>query len=214
MDLTARKSSVAQAARSTAASARALAAVALLATLAACGVTDRVGKRVHDTWAGDMLYADTEQVVLTADGGNQLNPDPAGAPLSVVLHVYQLDALERFASADASSLWGSPEKALGNTLVEGHELTLLPGLGQVNRWPLNKAARYVGVAAFFRDEAGGRWKVAFDADSLRKDGIWFSTDGLRVLVDRNEVVAMRGMDVLSTAKAQTGPADALLGDAK
>ncbi|WP_263264700.1 type VI secretion system lipoprotein TssJ [Pseudomonas sp. RIT-PI-S] len=194
MDFTARTTGIAQAARITA-------AFALLTTLAACGVTDRVGKRVDDTWAGDMLYADNEQVVLTSDGGNQLNPDATGKPLSVVLRVYQLASLERFASADADSLWSAPNEALGNTLVESRELTLLPGLGQRDKWPLSKAARYVGVAAFFRDEAGGRWKVAFDANSLRKDGIWFSTDGLRVLADRNEVVAMRGMDVLSAPKA-------------
>nr|GFD06637.1 hypothetical protein [Tanacetum cinerariifolium] len=52
------------------------------------------------------------------------------------------------------------------------------------------------VAAFFRSEEKSRWKVAFDANSLRKDGIWFSSDGLRVLVDNNQMVAVRGDDVL------------------
>ncbi|MNC57090.1 hypothetical protein D3C75_1067290 [compost metagenome] len=53
------------------------------------------------------------------------------------------------------------------------------------------------MAAFFRDEQDARWKVAFDANSLRKDGIWFSSDGLRVLVDNTEISAMRGVDVLN-----------------
>lgn len=60
-----------------------------------------------------------------------------------------------------------------------------------------QSARYVGVAAFFRNEQDARWKVAFDANSLRKDGIWFSSDGLRVLVDNTEISAMRGVDVLN-----------------
>lgn len=173
-----------------------LTAAALLVALAGCGVTDRIGKRMEDSWAADML-ADSEKVILTSDGGNQLNPDAEGKPLSVVMRVYQLTDLERFAATDAETLWDAPQKALGNTLVETRETTLLPGIGQIDQWPLAKNARYVGVAAFFRDEQDARWKVAFDANSLRKDGIWFSSDGLRVLVDNTEISAMRGVDVLN-----------------
>jgi type VI secretion system protein VasD len=182
--------------------AKCLTALAMIAVLSACGVTDRVGKRVDNTWAGDMLFEDNEKVILTSDGGNQLNPDASGKPLSVVLRVYQLTSLERFASVDADSLWDDPQKALGNTLIENREITLLPGMGQVDKWPLNKAAGYVGVAAFFRTDENSRWKVAFDANSLRKDGIWFSSDGLRVLVDNNTVSAVSGVDVLNKPKTE------------
>jgi type VI secretion system protein VasD len=181
--------------------AKCLAALLMAMTLSACGVTDRVAKRVDDTWAGDMLFGDNEKVLLTSDGGNQLNPDESGKPLSVVLRVYQLTSLERFASIDADSLWEDPQKALGNTLIENREIILLPGMGQKDQWPLNTAAAYVGVAAFFRTDENSRWKVAFDANSLRKDGIWFSSDGLRVLVDNNHIAALRGVDVLN--KLQT-----------
>src|SRR3982750_3969890 len=91
--------------------------LAVVMALSACGITDRASKRVDDTWAGDMLFGDKENVILTSDGGNQLNPDESGKPLSVVLRVYQLTALERFASTDADSLWDDPQKALGNTLI-------------------------------------------------------------------------------------------------
>ena len=182
--------------------AKCLIAAAMMMVLTACGVTDRVGKRVDDTWAGDMLFDDNEKVILTSDGGNQLNPDETGKPLSVVIRVYQLSSLERFSSTDADSLWDDPQKALGNTLIENREITLLPGMGQVDRWPLNKAASYVGVAAFFRSDEDSRWKVAFDANSLRKEGIWFSADGLRVLVDNNTVSAVSGVDVLNKPKTE------------
>ncbi|MNE51227.1 hypothetical protein D3C80_1458450 [compost metagenome] len=75
-------------------------------------------------------------------------------------------------------------------------------MGQVDKWPLNKAAGYVGLAAFFRTDENSRWKVAFDANSLRKDGIWFSSDGLRVLVDNNTVSAVSGVDVLNKPKTE------------
>jgi type VI secretion system protein VasD len=182
--------------------AKCLTAVAVMLALTACGVTDRVSKRVDDTWAGDMLFDDNEKIILTSDGGNQLNPDASGKPLSVVLRVYQLTSLERFASVDADSLWDDPQKALGNTLIENREITLLPGMGQVDKWPLNPATGYVGVAAFFRSDENSRWKVAFDANSLRKDGIWFSSDGLRVLVDSNTVSAVSGVDVLNKPKTE------------
>lgn len=177
--------------------AKGLTVLAMLLALTACGITDRAGKRVDDTWAGDMLFGDKEKVILISDGGNQLNPDEAGKPLSVVVRVYQLTALERFASVDADTLWDDPQKALGNTLIDSQEITLLPGMGQNNQWPLNKAAGYVGIAAFFRSEEKSRWKVAFDANSLRKDSIWFSADSLRVLIDNNQVLAVRGADVLN-----------------
>lgn len=178
---------------------RRLAVAAACLCLAACGVSDRVGKRVDDTWAGDMLFNNGDKVVLTTDGGNGLNPDANGKPLSVVVRVYQLSSLERFASVDADNLWDNPQAALGGTLLDTQELILLPGIGQVNRWPLAPSAQYVGMAAFFRDNHDSRWKVAFTADSWRKDGLWFSTQGSRVLLDNNHILALGGGDVLSPA---------------
>ena len=80
------------------------------------------------------------------------------------------------------------------------EIVLLPGMGQTDTWPLNKATRYVGVAGFFRSDEDSQWKIAFDASSLRKDGIWFSSDGVRVLADFYSVQAVGGVDVLHAPK--------------
>lgn len=168
--------------------------------MAGCGVTERVGKRVDDTWAGDMLFKSDDKLVLTTDAGNNLNPDATGTPLSVVVRVYQLRSLERFAVADVDSLWDNPRQALGNTLLDSQEVVMLPGFGQVNRWPLTPAAGFVGVAAFFRDTArDSHWKAAFTADSWRKDGIWFSTKGSRLLIDNNQIIAVGGGDLLRRA---------------
>ncbi|NWC93027.1 MULTISPECIES: type VI secretion system lipoprotein TssJ [unclassified Pseudomonas] len=179
-----------------------VAALVMTAMLTGCGVTDRIGKRADDTWMGDMFYSDNEKVILSTYAGNQLNLDANGKPLSVVLHVYQLSSLERFAAVSADDLSAAPQKALGNTLIEEREIVLLPGMGQTDTWPLNKAARYVAVAGFFRSDEDSQWKIAFDANSLRKDGIWFSSDGVRVLADFYSVQAVRGMDVLNTPKGQ------------
>lgn len=178
-----------------------VAAVLMTLILTGCGVTDRIGKRADDTWMGDMFYSDNEKVILNTYAGNQLNLDASGKPLSLVLHVYQLSALERFAAVSADDLSAAPKQALGNTLIDEREIVLLPGMGQTDTWPLNKATRYVGVAGFFRSDEDSQWKIAFDANSLRKDGIWFSSDGVRVLADFYSVQAVGGVDVLNTPKS-------------
>lgn len=165
--------------------------------LSACGVTDRMGKRVDDSWAADMLFSSEDQVVLTVDGGNELNPDESGQPLSVVVRIYQLTALERFLAVDPDGLWDAPEASLGTTLLDVRELTVRPGLGQIERWPMLPTSQYIAVAAFFRNSTEGLWKVAFTANSFRKDGIWFSSNGARVLIDKNSISAERGSDVLN-----------------
>lgn len=181
---------------------RYLGVLIMLLGLTACGISDRVGKRVDDTWAGDMLFSSDEKVVLTVDGGNQLNPNTTGMPLSVVTKVYQLTSLDRFNTASADSLLDHQEQALGNTVLDTRELVVLPGIGQVNRWPLAKETRYIAVAAFFRDDSAGRWKIAFNADAFRKDGILFSSEGGRVLLDFNRITAERGKDVLQMPEEQ------------
>lgn len=171
-----------------------------------CGVTERLGKRVDGTWAGDVLFRSEDKLVITTDAGNGLNPDASGTPLSVVVRVYQLRSLDRFATADADSLWASPRQALGNTLVDSQELVMLPGFGQVNRWPLSPAASFVGVAAFFRDTApDSHWKAAFPADAWRKDGIWFSTKGSRLLIDDRQILAVDGGDLLRPVDRPRSP---------
>ncbi len=181
---------------------RILGVLIMASALGACGITDRVGKRVDDTWAGDMLFSSDEKVVLIIDGGNQLNPDVTGTPLSVVARVYQLTSLDRFIASDADTLLDHPEQALGETVLDTREIVVLPGIGNVQGWPLAKQARYVAVAAFFRDESGGRWKMAFNADAFRKDGIFFSPEGGRVLLNLNQITAERGQDVLQLPAQQ------------
>ncbi|MFC6337546.1 type VI secretion system lipoprotein TssJ [Pseudomonas sp. CCM 7891] len=179
-----------------------VAALVMTAMLTGCGVTDRIGKRADDTWMGDMFYSDNEKVILNTYAGNQLNLDASGKALSVVLHIYQLSSLERFAAVSADDLSAAPQQALGNTLIEEREIVLLPDMGQTDIWPLNKATRYVGVAGFFRSDEDSQWKIAFDANSLRQDGIWFSSDGVGVLADFYSVQAVRGVDVLNVPETQ------------
>ncbi len=170
--------------------------VLLTLALSACGVTDRAGKKMGDSWMNDMMFSSPDRLRMTIDGGNLLNVGADGQPLSVVVRVYQLSRLEPFAAASADALWGAPQQTLGSTMLNARELTVLPGIGQIENWPLGDATRFVGVAAFFQGPSRQPWKIAYAADSLRKDGLWFSPDGVRVVLDGSGVMAARGVDVL------------------
>lgn len=172
--------------------------VLLALGLSACGVTDRAGKKMGGSWVSDMMFSSPDRLRMTIDGGNQLNVGSEGKPLSVVVRVYQLSRLEAFVAASAEALWEAPQQALGPTVLDARELTVLPGIGQVEDWPLAESTKFVGVAAFFHEQTQEPWKIAFAADSLRKDGLWFSPEGVRVLLDGSSVMAARGKDVLGS----------------
>ena len=77
--------------------------VLLALGLSACGVTDRAGRKMGDSWVNDMMFSSPDRLRMTIDGGNQLNTVTDGEPLSVVVRVYQLSRLEPFVAASADA---------------------------------------------------------------------------------------------------------------
>src|SRR5687768_7751648 len=57
---------------------------------------------------------------------HRLNPDESGAPLSVIVRVYQLKNRDRFDRADFRALWKSDEKVLEGDLLDRREVTVYP----------------------------------------------------------------------------------------
>jgi|GEM_PF-1839279 len=164
--------------------------------VAACGLSERIGKRVEDAWIGDILFSHSDRVKLRFEGADYLNPDGRDRPLSAVVRIYQLRSLDKFRSIGTDQLWDDGAQALAGTLLDMQEITVVPGKVKEGEWPMAEAARYVAVAAFFRNELGARWKVALPADDMRKDGLLFSTDGARLLLEGNTLLVVRGQDSL------------------
>lgn len=164
--------------------------------LGSCGVADRVGDRIDNTWAGD-LFADPERVRVTIDSDESLNPDVDGEPLSVVVRIYQLSERPPFATASPRQLWRDGDGVLGDTLLSRRELTLLPGESKVDIAALEPSAQFVGVAAFFRNTASADWQVLFDAESLRNDGWISASDGVRLHLVDDRIEVARGEDLLA-----------------
>ncbi|WP_136066954.1 type VI secretion system lipoprotein TssJ [Modicisalibacter radicis] len=168
----------------------------LTLALCGCGVADRVGDRIDDTWAGD-LFANPERVRVTIDSDESLNPDADGEPLSVVIRIYQLTEKPPFATASPRQLWRDGGSVLGDSLLSRRELTLLPGERKVDIAALAPSAQFVGVAAFFRNTVSADWQVLLDAEALRNDGWLSASDGVQLHLVDDRIEVVRGEDLLA-----------------
>lgn len=164
--------------------------------LAGCGVADRVGNRFDGSWAGD-LFGNQERVRVAVEGSDELNPDVAGEPLSVVLRIYQLSERPPFVMTSPRQLWQNTEEVLGSSLVSQRELIVLPGEQRVDVAMLDPQTQYVGVAAFFRNVVNDEWQVLFDAETLRRDGLLSASEGVRLRLVEDRIEVERGSNLLA-----------------
>lgn len=104
-----------------------------------------------------------------------VNRDAGGAPLSVVVRIYQLKAPGGFSKLTFDTLaFGRPEpELLGDDLLEKTELVLVPGAVHTTTEALREDTRYVGVVAFFRRPHAHYWRWLAEADAVRRDGLTF-----------------------------------------
>ena len=172
--------------------------------LGGCGISSRLGQKMDGT-VGDILFTQDEKVTFTLDADQALNPDADNESLSVVLRIYQLDAREAFASASTDALWEHADKVLGNALLDTREVVMVPGGHLVDEAPLKAQTRFVAVAAYFRQTPDARWRVLFDADAMRKDGLFTSPDGVELtLVEQHIAVAPDSEPLLASASQSVG----------
>lgn len=169
--------------------------------LAGCGVGSRVGDHM-DGGLGDMLFSRDKTTTVQLRGDEQLNQDPSGKPLSVVVRIYQLNAVDAFRNADMAALWGDSKGVLGESLVSERTVTVVPNGHVKDSSKLSPDAQFIGVAAFFRNATGANWHVAFSAQALRKDGILFSSEGVQMTLKDNRITIERGADVLTAGAAK------------
>lgn len=91
-----------------------------------------------------------EAIALHVHPANHLNPDRAGLPRSVVVRVYQLGDPRSFSSSSFDRLWAGTAEGL----PAPEQLIALPGRNQDHSLPRDPAARYVAIAANFREREG------------------------------------------------------------
>lgn len=104
-----------------------------------------------------------------------VNRDASGAPLSVVVRLYQLKAAGEFSKLTFDTLAsGRPEAdLLGTDLLDKTEVVLVPGASYTATEALREDTRYVGVVAFFRRPHPHYWRYLVEADQVRREGLNF-----------------------------------------
>jgi type VI secretion system protein VasD len=118
---------------------------------------------------------------------NRLNPDESGAPLSVIVRVYQLKNRDRFERADFRALWKNDEKTLEGDVVERKEVTIYPETQtsvelQVDR---KKGVQFLGIMALFRKPEGELWRQVTASDV--SSWIPFRTPRIKVILDEHKL---------------------------
>lgn len=98
-------------------------------------------------------------LVSTAD----VNPDSEGHSAPIVVRIYELKEEGAFNSADYFRLIDREQEVLGQSLVTREEYELRPGESRTWELKLAPEARFVGVAAGFRDLANSHWKALLPA---------------------------------------------------
>jgi type VI secretion system VasD/TssJ family lipoprotein len=101
--------------------------------------------------------ASTVNLVVAAD--TDLNPDPSGQALSVVVRVYQLKDKGRLEAADYSAIAKSDRDALSDDFLDRQERVLQPGSQEALQIKMNPMASYLGVVALFRNPSGDAWRA-------------------------------------------------------
>lgn len=98
-------------------------------------------------------------VKLTIAISPDANPDAQHRPSPIVLRVYQLKDDAAFKDADFFALFDKEQGVLGGSLISREEFELAPGQQKVIDYQLSLDARFVGVAAAFRDISNSVWRT-------------------------------------------------------
>ena len=111
-----------------------------------------------------------------------INPDHAGRPSPVVIRVYQLRSPGPFMNADFFDLYDNAVATLGQNLIISEEFELRPGEAREYNTKFEKAAKYVGVIAAFRDLENARWREVVMLPDKKKVHLHIILDDLAVSV--------------------------------
>jgi type VI secretion system protein VasD len=116
-------------------------------------------------------------VKLSLSVAADVNPDSQSRPSPIVVRVYQLKDDTAFKDADFFTLYDKEQGTLSAALLSREEFELVPGDHRVIDYQLPVEARFVGVAAAFRDIRNAEWRAEIGAPDK----------GLVNLVSKNKI---------------------------
>ncbi|MFM0162438.1 type VI secretion system lipoprotein TssJ [Paraburkholderia sediminicola] len=153
---------------------RAAATVLAILTSAGCGV----GQAVKDSTVDAAKWAFTTQIkTMNVDlvSRSSLNANGAGQSMSTVVRIYQLKTPQAFQQLDYTQLQTNDLDALKADLLATKDVVLRPDASTSVSEPMNSAAQYVGVVAFFRNAGkDSTWKLVIPKKQ------WKNTDPVKI----------------------------------
>ncbi len=97
----------------------------------------------------------TLSVAVSADA----NPDGQNRPSPIVIRVYQLKDDAAFKDADFFALYDKEQATLAAALISRQEFEVAPGTQKALDYQLSLDARFIGVAAAYRDIRDASWRA-------------------------------------------------------
>ena len=98
-------------------------------------------------------------VKLTVAVSADANPDAQNRPSPIVVRVYQLKDDAAFKDADFFALFDKEQATLAASLVSREEFEVAPGSQKTLDYQLSLDARFVGVAAGYRNIRDAAWRA-------------------------------------------------------
>jgi len=125
-------------------------------------------------------------VKLTVSASADANPDAQDRPSPIVVRIYQIKDDAAFRDADFFALYDKEQSTLSASLVSREEFEVAPGHETVVDYQVSLDAKFIGVAAAYRDIRNAAWRTEIGSQDKGLAGIAKQTK-LNVLAGRNGV---------------------------
>lgn len=151
-----------------------------VASMSGCGMWQSVKDTTVDATRA-VFIAKVKQMNLVIESRSALNENEQGQSLPVVVRVYQLKDAKVFEKASYTQLLDDDSALLKADLLGGIETTLGPDAAVKLSASMAVDAQVVGVAGFFRDQAGAEWQLVIPKSQ------WKKTDPVKLVVTGNRI---------------------------
>ena len=138
-----------------------------------------------------LLVGCAPRIALDIAAAPEINPDPDGQPLPVLVSAYQLDDPETLEGVERAALVRDERAALGGWVAR-EELMLEPGERRVLELSMEDEADYLALAAHFREAEQEAWRAVVPLPAQ----LWGVRPG------REVVVALKGQAVYVGEEAE------------
>jgi type VI secretion system protein VasD len=139
-----------------------------------------------------------------------INRDTNGAPLSVVVRLYQLKEREAFnkLSFDLLASGRSDSELFGSSLTGKSEFVMLPGTKYNAGDKVLPDTKYIGIVALFRKPDANHWRLLVDAKTVREKGLNFLVQDCSLALNGIKPVAIPGQALDAKPNCSVSPSTA------